>query len=324
MSSVKQAWIKKYGKEEGLRKWEKQKKKYGRTKEQYIKEHGDAAWEILREKKRSIGKDRMIKRYGEKEGLKRWNDYLRKWKIGINKKKKEGWKNGQTLCEYQERYGLDDGYKRWKKRYKHHSYMVSEQRYIDEYGKIIGEQICKKIKDNSSLTSFIERYGNKIGKIRYKENCKNCAITIDKMIEKYGKDEGEKRYKEWIFKICESNANNARYSQISQELFWNIYENLNDNYKDKCFFAELNKECLFYINNKDIYPNKIISVDFKLNNKIIEYDCDYWHNKELDEKRDVLLIEKNYSILRINHNDYIINKNKILNQCLEFLLNEKT
>ena len=40
MASVKKAWIRKYGEKEGLKRWEKQKKKYGRTKKQLIESYG--------------------------------------------------------------------------------------------------------------------------------------------------------------------------------------------------------------------------------------------------------------------------------------------
>jgi len=73
--------------------------------------------------------------------------------------------------------------------------MVSKQRYIDEYGKA-GEEICRKIKDNSSLDSFISRYGKIEGTKRYKINCKNVAITEEKMIDKYGEELGIKKYYE--------------------------------------------------------------------------------------------------------------------------------
>jgi very-short-patch-repair endonuclease len=69
----------------------------------------------------------------------------------------------------------------------------------------------------------------------------------------------------------------------------------------------------------------IISVDFKLDDKIIEFDGDYWHSKEeqiiKDKLRDEFLSNKGYLILRIKEFSYRDNKEKVINECLDFLNN---
>lgn len=323
MASVKQAWIRKYGEEEGLRRWEKQKKKYGRTKEQLREKYGDDYVKELSRKKATYSLEACIKRYGKIDGPKKWQERLSK-KIETQRKRKEAghrYKNGRTLEEYQEKYGIEEGFKRWDARNKRQSYMVSTQRYIDEYGEEKGREIIRDIKDNSSLKSFIERYGKELGTKRYHENCKKCAITEDKMIKKYGPELGKIKYKQWLFRITQSTGELfARgYSKISQKLFNELYSELDEPYKDNAYYAELNQEYQFYVNHEQNYPKKIIRVDFKCGNAIIEFDGSYWHDEELDNKRDSLLESKGYEVLRVSDKEYNDNPNLIINKCKQFI-----
>jgi hypothetical protein len=327
MASVKQAWIKKYGIEDGLRKWEDQKKKYGRTKAQLRDQYGDKYVDELSKKKSSYSLESCINRYGEIEGPKKWQDRLNK-KIETQRKRKDAghvYKNGRTLLEYQKRYGIEDGYKRWKKRNGRQSYMASKQRYIDEFGEHLGSEICKSIKDNSSLNYYIRKYGKKEGTDRYIERCSKCAITEEKMISKYGKEIGRLKYKEWLLKVTETKNGLFKrgYSLISQKLFWGVYNNLSVNLQEKCYFAELNTEYQFFVNHENNYLNKIIMPDFKCGKCIIEYDGEYWHDKELDKHRDALLESKGYVTLRIHGKEYQQNEKECITKCIKFI-NERT
>lgn len=322
--------IVRYGNLVGTALYEKRKKKYGITKEKYIEKYGnkqgELKWNNYCKSKQSVGKDIMIKRYGEDEGNERWKEYLKKWKKSIQIKKESGtWKANTTLKRYIEKYGEIDGKLKWDKYISYWKYQNSLKGYINKYGQEDGkkkwEQRCKKM-DNSSLNYFQNKYGNKVGKKYYKENSKKHAITLEKMINKYGESLGEQKYNDWIYKITKILINNNTYSKISQELFWSIYNKLND--KSNINFSELNNEEEFFI-NKDWA--KVIFVDFKKDNKIIEFDGDYWHKsnkqKKLDKKRDLFLKSKGYDILRIKEKEYKKNKEKILNECLQFLEDEK-
>ena len=70
----------------------------------------------------------------------------------------------------------------------------------------------------------------------------------------------------------------------------------------------------------------IINVDFKLGNKIIEFDGDYWHSKpqqkEIDNRRDDFLVKKGYIVKRVTEGDYRSKKEIIINECLNFLKND--
>jgi len=322
MASVKQAWIKKYGEEEGLRKWKNHKKNFGKTKEELIKKHGKDWYNEMIKKKNTFSLKACVEKYGEELGKIKWQERLdKKLKTQRENFKNKKWNNGLSLEEYQKRYGIEDGYSRWKKRNSRHGYLVSKQRYIDEFGEERGLEICRNIKDNSSLEYYVKKYGEKLGLERYKESNKKKAITEETMIEKYGYEAGKEKYKEWLLAITQTSSKlfNKGYSKISQELFWGVYEKLEDELKKKSYFAELNKEYQFFVNHESNYPNKIIMPDFKCGNSIIEFDCEYWHDKNLDVKRDIILESKGYKILRINDNEYKNDMVGVIKKCKEFV-----
>lgn len=330
MASVKQAWIKKYGEVEGLMRWNEHKKKFGRTHKQLREQYGDDYVKELAKKKASHSLEACIQRYGEIEGPLKWKERLSK-KIETQRRKRESghrYKNGRTLEEYQERYGIDEGYNRWKRRNERQAYRFSKQFYIDEYGNVEGIirwKEYKKTMDKTSLEAFQTRYGKEEGQRRYDERCKKCAITELNLITKYGEDIGKQKYNEWIKAVTASTIRNTEelftrgVSKISQKLFHELYETIDDLYQEKCYFAELNQEYSFFVNHENGYPNKIIRVDFKCGNAIIEYDGEYWHNEELDRQRDKLLISKGYRILRIPGKRYNTDPELVINQCKEFI-----
>lgn len=319
MASVKQAWINKYGEIDGLKKWNEHKKNFGKTKEQLREKHGDSYVEELSKKKASFTEEHYIRKYGKELGLIKWNEVLsKKLKTQKDNFKNKKWKNGRTLDEYQERYGVEVGYEKWSERNRIQSYKVSKQRYIDEYGEEEGERICREIKDNSSLSSFIKRYGPEIGRQRYDESCKKSGITLPKMIELYGEVNGKVKYKEWLYNCTKHLQDYNGVSKSSQELFWSIYESLENT--ENIYFHELNEEYRFYQHLSSSI--KLHMVDFKCNDKIIEFDCDYWHNVENDRLRDSFLTSHGYKVLRVDYEDYIKNKKLIIEKCLNFL-NEK-
>jgi hypothetical protein len=114
---------------------------------------------------------------------------------------------------------------------------------------------------------------------------------------------------------------NKGYSQISQKLFWLIYNLLPEYKKSKCFFKELNNE--WFIND----GINFYFCDFKIENKIIEYDGMYWHNNfyEKDEIRNNTYKKMGFKVLILNENDFS-EKNintEAISKCLKFINDEK-
>ena len=124
-------FIKKYGKEEGEKRWNKYCKKLALTKDKFIqtygKEEGEKRWNSYREKQaytntfeykqekygwtrkefdeynksRAATLENMINRYGEKDGLEKWNNYI------INQR------YTNTREYFIKQYGETAGLKKW-------------------------------------------------------------------------------------------------------------------------------------------------------------------------------------------------------------------
>ena len=137
-SNRKKLWINKYGEEEGLKKWneyckkqsftntfEYKHQKYGWTREQFDEYN----------KSRAVTKENLIKKYGEEEGLKKWDKYVAR----------------QRLTK-------------------------SREYVVNKYGEATWKKICNLKRNN--LANFIRRHGEQKGVQLYKQyidttgNCK--------------------------------------------------------------------------------------------------------------------------------------------------------
>lgn len=204
------------------------------------------------------------------------------------------------------------------------------------------EQISLKVSNsnkNNGNNSTTIKYWMKLGyteeESKNKVSERQKTFNLQKCIEKYGDQIGRevwvKRQEKW-HSSCKKTRKNG-FSKISQELFWEIYNKLIEE-KEFIFFAELgenklldnsgiNNEYYLKISDRFLLPD-FINVKTK---KIIEFDGTYWHGKNIirsanrlrDEERDSILIENGYKVIHIKEEDYKINKDKIIKDCLEFL-----
>ena len=126
-----ESFTKKYGEEEGKKRWdsyvEKQrvtntfeykKEKYGMTLEQFDEYN----------KSRSCTVENFINRYGEEEGLKRWNNYIQR----------EAYCN--TRVYFIETYGEDEGIKKWNN--------FNNARFINRSYSMISQDLFRTIIQN--------------------------------------------------------------------------------------------------------------------------------------------------------------------------------
>jgi hypothetical protein len=296
------------------------------NKEKFISMYGEEVgferWKSRNQKLKTYGLEAAVNRYGVDEGKVRWEKTLAK-KVSTMKhnKKVRKYRNGRTLPEYQQRYGIEEGFQKWDRRNKSQAYRFSKDYYIEKYGEIDGEVQWKLYCENMVKTtkeSFIKRYGEEKGVERYESFVKNVSYkqSEEYFISLYGEEIGKQKYIETTLKKISFIKD--KYSKISQELFWSIYENIEN--KKECFFYELNEEYLFYVWSNDL---KVIRVDFKCGSKIIEFDGTFWHSsekqKEIDRKRDDFLKKKGYIVLRISEDEYRKDKKTVLDKCLIFL-----
>ncbi len=291
--------------------------------ELYGEEEGKKSWELRNERTKSYGEKYMVARYGEEEGKKKWEKTLSSKIATMQERKKiKPYRNGRTLKEYQNRFGEEEGNKRWMDRNKRQSYLYSREYFNEKCGEE-GDAKWREYKKNMNKTSrqsFINRYGEVEGIKKYNQFVDKMKFTntIEYFNLKYG-EEGLQKYQDLI--LSKIKPFDKKWSKVSQELFWEISKNIDI---EKCYFGELNDEYKFYIHQE---WGKIIMVDFKYGNKIIEFDGDFWHSsdrqKNIDKMRDEYLIGKGYDIFRVKEGEYYKNKQLVVEQCLTFLKNEK-
>lgn len=201
----------KYGDIEGEKRWLDKKAKTGHTKEKMIDRHGEELgiekWNSYCKKQaetnsfeykankygmtedefkeynksRAVTKDNLIKRHGEEDGIKKWNDYCERQsyagckleyfieKYGVE----EGTKfynelnktKAQTLENFTTRYGETEGKKQWNQYYKNKIKSVMAQTLFKKiYNKIssIDKESCYfydlnseiKITNNNNIKKF--------------------------------------------------------------------------------------------------------------------------------------------------------------------------
>jgi len=202
----------------------------------------------------------------------------------------------------------------------------------------------RSIKENQNCTTQVGywiKQGYSKEEAQKTVSKRQTTFSLEKCIEKYGEEDGRKRWKERQDKwqnslkskpleeqerINRSKFKNNGYSQISQKLFWEIFKVIKKEYNE-IFFAELGNHNLFNNGEYAIHDNKgFIFPDFliKDNNKIIEFDGDYWHgkkrgNQKRDFEREQRIINSGYSVFRVREKDYMKEPNFIIQECLNFI-----
>jgi hypothetical protein len=157
---------------------------------------------------------------------------------------------------------------------------------------------------------------------------------ISKKLSDSWNNKSEEEKEEIILKRYNTKKENGSWgvSKASQIFFWKLYNLLSDDNKKECYFYELNREC------------RLLSyfVDFKVGNKIIEFNGDKWHanpkkynkndcprplgkripSSEIwnnDIKRNSLLMENGYNIYEVWLSDVKKCEEKELQKCLDFI-----
>ena len=158
--------------------------------------------------------------------------------------------------------------------------------------------------------------------LNFQRRDKNYFVT------KYGEDEGEIRWKGKIEKWMNSYTK-TNYSKISQELFNGILDAVPELDKDEVYFATFERDNMTAYQNKEYVlktETSFVRPDFCLfkSKKIIEFDGDYWHseavaNPEREKKRDLAISKQGYQILHVKEHEYNKDKNKVIQECINFL-----
>lgn len=222
----------------------------------------------------------FIKKYGEEEGEKRFNNF-------INKLKKN-----KTLEFYKTKFGEIEGLKLYK-------------------------EINLK-KDNTSLKYFLKKNNNDFDKALFEFNLKRekLKFTLNNMIFKYGKEEGTKRFQVGIEKRKFSNTLASYIIKLGKEEGTKRYKdilskrisNLNSVSKESLLFfnklTEILKEKFNFNNFKYGFKNELILktknnkyrfYDYLIDdlNLIIEYNGSIWHPRKENLTEEQFSLYKN-------------------------------
>jgi len=196
---------------------------------------------------------------------------------------------------------------------------------------VIDKSLRTRVANNNVSTTieyFLKKTNGNEAEAKRLLTERQSTFSLQKCIEKYGVEEGTKRWSErqvkWLNSYKKSN-----FSKISQELFWAVYDRLED--KDSIYFAQLNQETkekdetgknnelTLKLNQRSIKPD-FINTNTK---RIIEFDGTYWHDKQQnpakEARRDELIVESGYEVLHIKEFDFMNDKQKAVERCLNFL-----
>ncbi len=217
--------------------------------------------------------------------------------------------------------------KTWKKRREH----------PELYSDVNTTQIKYWLKKGFSEEESIEKVKDR-----------QSTFTLETCIKKYGEIKGleiyNNRQKKWSDKIEKKYRNGEfvrfrkeNYSRVEIELFGSIIKRININ-ENEVYFGDNQ----FFRYFKEL--GKTFSYDFVYKNKrkVIEFNGDYWHCNpiiyqknyfhkylqlfayeiwERDELKNNALIQQHYDVLVIWENDYKKDKEKVIQECIDFLKN---
>ena len=354
----------KFGEEEGIKRYNKKCRDSikGTTKDSYIEKYGyEDGIKKYKIDRTGVSLEAMINRYGQELGNFKWNEYLERYKKshtlegyiekygeidGLKKfdERKLKYKKSNSLEGYIEKYGEIEGLNIWKRLIDKRSKKLNKEYLINMYGEEKASEIFKVRFGHTSLSGFKKRYGETEGGVRYNQFIENLRYksSLEYLYDNFEKSEADrrrenKRNKSNNTMFVNQSYNSSRYSLVSQDLFWMIDQNIEDNVK--CFFYTKNRE--FYIYNKE--TKSVLVYDFRYNNKIIEFNGDYFHcnpkiydslfynNKkkmyskeiwEFDKAKNDFAKKSGFHVLVVWQKDFVDDPLKTLNNCLNFLKND--
>jgi len=308
-----QGFIMRYGEKEGPSKYYEKNKKLSVSVES-LKLSGKTEEEIY--KIRSIHKQKsaqtlenFILRYGDKLGKEKFKIFNENNRISY-----------RSINQLINRRGLTE--EEAKKIVK--SIQIRDEKfYIKKYGKELGQQKFEETNKKRAFANtkqyYIEKYGDD-GIEMYEKILKKRIYTLSKeyYIEKYGDKKGIEVY------LNNKIKNRDQYngdSKIQLKFAQQLYNALPEHIQNQFIGPPITQSKIIYINSEDI---KISIPDILIQNIIIEFDGNYWHTLPDIIVRDLLktkiLTEKGYNIIRVNELDYIKDKYSVIQNVIEKIL----
>lgn len=225
-------------------------------------------------------------------------------------------------------------------------YSEAEAREIISKNQI---EAAKQVDFEKRLIPSNIEYWTRIGlsekEARQKVSEHQSTFSLKTCIEKYGEEEGKKRFTnrqvKWQKTLYKNGKLKAGYSQISQDLFYELIKDININELNNIFFAKKGGE---FVLSDDNGFYRYDFTDIK-NKKIIEYNGDDYHANPIkykptdypnpfrknitaqeiwvrDNHKKELAEQYGFEVLVIWDSEYRWgNKEEVIKKCLNFLQN---
>lgn len=329
MPSVKQAWINKYGIDEGLRLWEEHKTKICNTLEKYIIRYGEIEglnkWnKRIESHKGKCSLDWFVQKFGDQVGPEKYKTHCSKLSVGYNTLKSRGYsddeihaikqqhseKSKNDLKTFIQRYGEIEG------KIKHENYRQKQRqvskRSLDYWLQQTNGDELLSIKllgdyQKRDLNWYICKFGEIDGPQRFFAANSKKGRTLENYINKYGFDVGFEKYSI----ACKNFKNNQRgifnsKGQLEVEEFLNTEFSNVKGARNETGIILTDAEKSAYIKNNIMYPDIIVN-----DKVIINYHGDYWHaNPEIYKNPMEIHNRSKKTVYEIHQIDY--EKNLIL------------
>ena len=206
---------------------------------------------VLGRKKYALTKEKFISKYGEEEGSKKWEEYIKKQALTNKyeyKKEKYGW--------------TEDDFKEYNK-----SRAVTLKNLISKYGEEEGSKKWEEYIKKQSLTKSFDYMVKKYGYEKARNINISKGLSLDTFIRKYGEIEGTIKYHNFY------ERSRDYFSKISQECFKKIDSILSK--KFKTYYATKNGEYGLMLNGKYIkmdYFIKDLNICIEFNGTVFHAD----------------------------------------------------
>jgi len=250
-------------------------KKHSMTVSEYVEKFGNNLFdEYLRDAYRSATLESHIRKYGEKDGKIKWDEY----------RARQAYTN---TFEYKHKtYGMNETeFNEYNK-----GRAVTKELCIKRHGDHMGTLLWNSYVEKQRLTKNKDYVVNKYGEEAWNRLCKSKGVTINNFQNKYGDENGSEKFAEYLSKYSEYSFNTT--SEIA-----------------KSFYNDLESAITTVIEYEKpvICENKRYFVDIylPLENKAIEFYGDYWHGnpKMFLDDANIRLIKNTYITAKQRHTD---------------------
>ena len=297
-----------------------------------------------------------VEKYGEEDGLLKYKEKNSKLSVGVNAlklsgktdeeiekiKKTHSSKSAINIKNYIDRFGFEEGTRKFKEWESTHSYrscwsvdfytsrgvskedaiLLISKKQIRDYAFFKERDwtddqyidYCKRKTIGFRKEYYIEKYGEIDGEARYYfDKTKGCSLEF--LIEQHGLEKGQDVFN----KILKSKITQARDSKIQLEFSKLLYDNLPEYLQKKYYGMPITQG--FWLNyDKNEFDIRCSIPDIRIGNILIEFDGTYWHNLQETQDKDLKKMILNYrcgfSTIRVWEHSYNEDKIGIINSII--------